>query len=83
MLYRTQSAVLGGIDDGVAMPFQISDHHLAVQDVHLAANGLDVDTFIHQLSWFISCVCSSVVLVRQLIFESIVLIRAVFSGTGQ
>ena len=35
------------IDDGVAVTFQVSDHHFAVQHVHLAADGLDVDAFIH------------------------------------
>ena len=38
---------LGRIDHGVAMAFQVGDDHLTVQNIHLAANGLDVNAFVH------------------------------------
>ena len=35
-------------DHRVAVPLQIGNHHLAVQNIHLAADGLDVHTFVHR-----------------------------------
>ena len=37
------------VDHRVAMAFQVRDDHLAVQNIHLAADSLDVDAFVHRL----------------------------------